>query len=58
LPADTLSRAAADFMEDIWRRFAHMPAERLNGLVAKNAAYVSALAAGRGPLYWSAYRRP
>ncbi len=48
LPADTLSRAAADFMEDIWRRFAHMPAERLNGLVAKNAAYVSALTAGRG----------
>jgi uncharacterized phage-associated protein len=48
LPAETLSRGAADFLEDVWRRFAHMPAERLNGLVAKNAAYAAALAAGRG----------
>jgi hypothetical protein len=48
LPAEALSRGAADFMEDIWRRFAHMPTERLNGLVAKNAAYAAALAAGRG----------
>lgn len=50
LPAEALSRGAADFMEDIWRRFAHMPAERLNGLVGKNAAYAAALAAGRGTI--------
>lgn len=48
LPAEALSRGAADFMEDIWRRFAHMPTERLNGLVVKNPAYAAALAAGRG----------
>ena len=48
LPAEALSRSAAGFMEDIWRRFAHMPTERLNGLVVKNAAYAAALAAGRG----------
>ena len=48
LPAETLNRAAADFMEDIWRRFAHMPTDRLNGLVGKNAAYAAAFAAGRG----------
>ena len=48
LPVEVPAGQVAEFLEDIWRRFGHMPAERLNGLVAKNAAYAAALAAGRG----------
>jgi hypothetical protein len=50
LPAEALPHQVGIFLEETWRRFAHMPADRLNGLVAKNAAYAAALAAGRGSL--------
>jgi uncharacterized phage-associated protein len=29
-----------DFLESVWERYAHMPVERLNEMVAKNRAYV------------------
>lgn len=48
LPAEPLNREAAEFLEQIWRRFGHMPTDRLNALVGKNPAYAEALAAGRG----------
>jgi uncharacterized phage-associated protein len=48
LPVEKPSGPVAAFLEDVWRRFGHMPADRLNALVAKNAAYAAALAAGRG----------
>ncbi|HEY4135853.1 MAG TPA: hypothetical protein VGO34_11635 [Alphaproteobacteria bacterium] len=50
LPAEALPRQVETFLDETWRRFAHMSTERLNGLVAKNAAYAAALAAGRGCL--------
>jgi uncharacterized phage-associated protein len=50
LPAEALSRQVETFLEETWRRFAHMPPDRLNSLVAKNAAYATALTAGRGTL--------
>ncbi|MFN4282115.1 MAG: Panacea domain-containing protein [Alphaproteobacteria bacterium] len=48
LPAEPPNRAALALLEDVWRRFGYMPADRLGALVAKNAAYAAALAAGRG----------
>ncbi len=48
LPVELPAGEVAAFLEEIWRRFGHMPVERLNGLVAKTAAYATALAAGRG----------
>jgi len=42
------SRQVRDFLETIWQRFGSMPAERLNGYVAKNAAYAAAREAGQG----------
>lgn len=51
-PKDALVEAPStrvrDFLETIWQRFATMPVERLNGYVAKNAAYVAARNAGPG----------
>lgn len=34
-----------DFLESVWGRYAHMPVERMNELMAKNRAYVET---GRG----------
>lgn len=48
LMAEPPAQPALALLEDVWRRFGHMPPERLNALVAKNAAYAAALAAGRG----------
>lgn len=50
LPSEPANRETADFLEEIWRRFAHMPADRLNSLIAKAPAYAAALALGRGAL--------
>jgi len=48
LPVEAPAGQVAAFLEDVWQRFGHMPADRLNALVAKNAAYAAARAAGRG----------
>lgn len=36
---ETPTGRVRDFLDGIWQRYAHMPVERLNDLVAKNAAY-------------------
>lgn len=36
---ETPTGQVRDFLEGIWQRYAHTPVERLNDLVAKNAAY-------------------
>lgn len=50
LPAEPANRETAEFLEEIWRRFAQMSADRLNGMIVKTPAYAAALAAGRGAL--------
>lgn len=45
LMVDILIGRVRDFLGTVWDRYAHMPVERLNDLVAKNTAYVET---GRG----------
>jgi uncharacterized phage-associated protein len=45
ITVETLIGQVRDFLGTVWDRYAHMPTERLNDLVAKNRAYVET---GRG----------
>jgi uncharacterized phage-associated protein len=44
------SAAVREFLETLWQRYAAMPLDRLNGYVARNAAYVEARQDGRNSI--------
>lgn len=45
IAAETLPGRVREFLGTVWDRYAHMPVERLNEIVAKNKAYIET---GRG----------